>query len=161
MSRNLVILALVVGLVGCSSEEEDKTVLVDYVNTMAKMADKNKQIVESIKHLRKPIDQISEQDLIEARQLINNYVTQLKELVSNDLGYAELRVTHNRYVSTVTQAIELSGDKGREMKREKSNVYIGVRHIEKLSKRHYNGIDILWLRQKIADPYPLVWPSSD
>ena len=38
---------------------------------------------------------------------------------------------------------------------------IGVRHIEMLTKRHYNGIDILWLRQKISDPYPLVWPSAD
>ena len=60
----------------------------------------------------------------------------------------------------MTQAIELSGDKGRETKGEKSNVDIGVRHIGKLTKRHYNSIDILWLRQKISDPYPQVWPSS-
>ena len=78
-----------------------------------------------------------------------------------DLDYSELRVTHNRYVSKVTQAIKLSGDEGRETKWEKSNVDIGVRHIEKLTERHYNGIDILWLRQKSSDPYPLVWPSAD
>ena len=46
--------------------------------------------------------------------------------------------------------------RGREMQREKSTVDIGVRHIEKLTKRHYNAIAILWLRQIISDPYPLV-----
>ena len=50
--------------------------------------------------------------------------------------------THNHYVSKLTQAIKLLGDKGRESKWEKSNVDIGVRHIEKLTKRYYNGIDI-------------------
>ena len=44
------------------------------------------------------------------RQLINDYVTQLRGLVPGDLDYSELRVTHNRYVSKVTQAIKLSGD---------------------------------------------------
>ena len=46
---------------------------------------------------------------------------------------------------------------GLEMPREKSTVDIGVQHIEKLTKRHYNAIDILWLRQIISDPYPLVF----
>ena len=88
-------------------------------------------------------------------------MTQLQGLVPRDLDYSELRVTHNRYVSKVRQAIKLSGDKVRETEWEKSNVDIGVRHIEKLTERHYNAIDILWLRQKISDPYPLVWPSAD
>ena len=103
---------------------------------------KSWQIAITIEQLRKPIAQISERDLAEARQLINDYVTQLQGLVPSDLDYSELRVTHNRYVSKVTQAIKLSGDEGRETKWEKSNVDIGVRHIEKLTKRHYNGIDI-------------------
>jgi hypothetical protein len=53
--------------------------------------------------------------------------------------------------------------RGREMQREKSTVDIGVRHIEKLTKRHYNAIDILWLRQIISDPYPrvLVWRKQN
>ena len=162
MLRNLAILALVLGLGlgGCSTEEEDKALLLDYVNTLTKMAEKNKQVVESIKHLRKPLDQISEQDLVMTRELINSYVSDLQTMFPRDLSYRELRVTHNLYVDKVSQAINLSGDKGREMRREKSNVDIGVRHIEKLTKRHYNGIDILWLRQKIADPYPLVWPAK-
>ena len=161
MLRKLALLALAVGMVGCGDEAEERQILLDYVNSVRQMDAKNRQIAITIDQLRKPIAQTSERDLAEARQLINDYVTQLQGLVPSDLDYSELRVTHNRYVSKVTQAIKLSGDEGRETKWEKSNVDIGVRHIEKLTKRHYNGIDILWLRQKISDPYPLVWPSAD
>jgi len=158
MLRNLAILALVVGLSGCSTENEEKAMLVQYINKMTKLADKNKQIVESIKHLRKPIDQISEQDLVEARELINSYVSDVQTMFPRDVSYRELRVTHNLYVDKVSQAVELSGDKGREMKREKSNVAIGVKHIARFTERHYNGMSILWERHKLTD-FPLDWPE--
>ena len=158
MLRKLAILVLAIGLVGCSTEEEDEQVLVQYINTMTKMADKNKQIVEAIKHLRKPIDQISAQDLADTRALINSYVSDMQTLFRRDLSYRELRVTHNLYVDKVSQAVELSGDKGREMKREKSNVAIGVKHIARYTERHYNGMQILWERKKLSD-YPLSWPE--
>ena len=158
MLRNLAILALVVGLSACSSEDEDKAILVQYVKTMTSLADKNKQIVESIKHLRKPFDQISEQDLVEARELINNYVSDVESMFARDLSYRELRVTHNLYVDKVSQAVELSGNKGREMKREKSNVAIGVKHIARFTERHYNGMLVLWERHKLTD-FPLEWPE--
>ena len=158
MLRKLAILVLAIGLVGCSTEEEDKQVLVQYINTMTNMADKNKQIVEAIKHLRKPIDQISAQDLADTRALINSYVSDMQTLFRRDLSYRELRVTHNLYVDKVSQAVELSGDKGREMKREKSNVAIGVKHIARYTERHYSGMQILWERNKLSD-YPLSWPE--
>ncbi len=158
MLRKLAILVLAIGLVGCSTEEEDKQVLVQYINTMMKMADKNKQIVEAIKHLRKPIDQISAKDLADTRALINSYVSDMQTLFRRDLSYRELRVTHNLYVDKVSQAVELSGDKGREMKREKSNVAIGVKHIARYTERHYSGMQILWERNKLSD-YPLSWPE--
>ena len=156
MLRKLAVLALVLSLSGCSTEEEDKQVLIDYVAQLQALDDKNKQIAETIEHLRKPIGEISAEDLATARQLIVDYVTQLQAL-PRDLSYRELRVTHTLYVDKVTMAIELSGDKGREMRREKSTVDIGLHHIEQLTKRHYNAIDILWLRQIISDPYPLVF----
>ena len=159
MLRKLAVLALAFGLAGCGSGDKEKRILLDYINKMQQLEGKNRQIVKTIEHLREPISEISEQDLAEARQLINDYVAQLKGLVLVDLEYRELRVTHNRYVTEIEQAIKLSVDKGREIRREKSSVGIGVRHIEKLTKLHYNGIDILWLRQKIADPYPLQWPQ--
>ena len=130
MLRKLAIMALVLGLFGCSTEEEDKQVLIDYVTQLKALDDKNKQIAVNIEHLRNPIGEISAEDLATARQLIVDYVTQLQAL-PRDLSYRELRVTHNLYVDKVTMAIELSGDKGREMRREKSNVADGsvsVRH---------------------------------
>ena len=127
---------------------------------MQKLDGKNREIVETIEHLRKPLSEISEQDLVKARRLINDYVAELQALVPDDLDYKELRLAHNLYVTKVAEAIPLSGDKGREVRREKSNVDIGVRHIEKLTIRHYKAVDILWLQRKITDPYPLAWPSN-
>lgn len=160
MSRKLAVLALAVGLVACGSEETERQLLLDYVEQMQKLDGKNKQVVETIEHLRKPLSEISEQDLAEARQLINDYVTELQGLVPDDLDYKELRLAHNLYVTKVAESIPLSGDKGRELRREKSNVDIGVRRIEKLTKRHYKAVDILWLQRRLTDPYPLVWPSK-
>ena len=157
MLKKLAILMLAVGLGGCGTEEEDKQILIEYVTKLKELDDKNKRIVRIIEHLRKPISEISEQDLAEARQLINEYVAQLQTL-PQDLPYRELRLTHNLYVEKVSQSIELSGDKGREMKREKSNVDIGVRHIEKFTKRHHNGMSVLWERHRLPD-FPLEWPQ--
>ena len=157
MLKKLAILMLAVGLGGCGTEEEDKQMLIAYVAQLKKLDEKNERIVRTIEHLRKPISEISEQDLAEARQLINDYVAQLQTL-PQDLPYRELRLTHNLYVEKVSQSIELSGDKGREMKREKSNVDIGVRHIEKFTKRHHNGMSVLWERHRLPD-FPLEWPQ--
>ena len=157
MLRKLAVVALTVGLVGCGTEEEDKQILIDYVTKLKELDDKNRQVVATIEHLRKPISEISEGDLAKARQLINEYVAELHTF-PRDLTYRELRVTHNLYVDKVAQAIELSGDKGREMRREKSNVDIGVRHIEKFTKRHHNGMNVLWDRHKLPD-FPLEWPQ--
>lgn len=158
MLRKLAVLALAVGLGGCGTEEEDKQVLVEYVAQLKQFDQKNARIVVIIEHLREPLSEISVEDLAEARQIINEYVAQLKTL-PRDLPYRELRVTHNLYVDKVSLAIELSGDKGREMRREKSNVDIGVRHIEKFTKRHHNGMLVLWERHKMPD-FPLVWPKK-
>jgi spore cortex formation protein SpoVR/YcgB (stage V sporulation) len=157
MLRKLAVLALVLSLSGCSTEAEDKQVLIDYVAQLQALDDKNKQVAETIEHLRKPIGEISAGDLATARQLIVDYVTQLQAL-PRDLSYRELRVTHNLYVDKVTMAIELSGDKGREMRREKSNVDIGVRHIEKFTRRHHNGMNVLWDRHRLPD-FPLTLPE--
>lgn len=160
MSRKLAVLVLAVGLVACGSEEAERQILIDYVEQMQKLDNKNRQIVKTIEHLRKPLSEIAEPDLAKARRLINDYVTELKGLVPDDLDYKELRLAHNLYVTKVAEAIPLSGDKGRELRREKSNVDIGVRHIEKLTKRHYKAVDILWLQRKLTYPYPLAWPSN-
>ena len=51
MSRKLAVLALVLGLVGCGTEEEDKQMLIEYVAKLKELDGKNRQIVETIEHL--------------------------------------------------------------------------------------------------------------
>ena len=69
MLRKLALLALAVGLVGCGDEAEGRQILFDYVNSVIQMDAKSWQIAITIEQLRKPIPQISERDLAEARQL--------------------------------------------------------------------------------------------
>ncbi len=69
MLRKLALLALAVGMVGCGNEAEGRQILLDYVNSVSQMDAKSWQIAITIEQLRKPIAQISERDLVEARQL--------------------------------------------------------------------------------------------
>jgi len=69
MLRKLALLALAVGMVGCGDEAEGRQILFDYVNSVSQMDAKSWQIAITIEQLRKPIAQISERDLVEARQL--------------------------------------------------------------------------------------------
>ena len=69
MLRKLALLALAVGMVGCGDEAEERQILLDYVNSVSQMDAKSWQIAITIEQLRKPIAQISERDLAEARQL--------------------------------------------------------------------------------------------
>ena len=78
MSRKLAVLVLALGLVGCGTEAEDKQILIEYVTKLKELDDENRQIVDTIEHLRKPLSEISEQDLAAARQLINDYVAELQ-----------------------------------------------------------------------------------
>ena len=69
MLRKLALLVLAVGMVGCGDEAEERQILFDYVNSVSQMDAKNRQIAITIEQLRKPIPQISQRDLAEARQL--------------------------------------------------------------------------------------------
>ena len=73
--------------------------------------------------------------------------------------YRPLRLAYTTHLRQIEQATELAANKGNELRRERGNVAIGVRHIEKSTKMHFNAIDVLWLRQKVTDPFPLAWPE--
>ncbi|MEE3232547.1 MAG: hypothetical protein VX294_00140 [Candidatus Latescibacterota bacterium] len=157
---NKIILFIVVagiGIYGCGKDEEERKELVSYVKKLAVLGNSNGEVVKWIETLDDPSFQMQPEDLQQARDLIAEYVGKLGEIDPATLSYRELRVTHNLYLTKMQDAIRLAADQGRVLKRERGNVAIGVRHIEKLTKLHYGALDLLWSRQKIVDPLLLEW----
>ena len=157
---NKIILFIVVagiGIYGCGKDEEERKELVSYVKKLAVLGNSNGEVVKWIETLDDPSFQMQPEDLQQARDLIAEYVGKLGEIDPATLSYRELRVTHNLYLTKMQDAIRLAADQGRVLKRERGNVAIGVRHIEKLTKVHYGALDLLWSRQKIVDPLLLEW----
>ena len=152
---SFVVLVIVVS--GCGKGEEERKELEDYVEKLEVLGDSNGNVVKWIETLDDPSFQMQPEDLQQARDLIAEYVGKLGEIDPTQMSYRELRVTHNLYLTKMQDAIRLAADQGRELKRERGNVAIGVRHIEKLTKLHYGAIDLLWTRQKIGEPLSLDW----
>tara|TARA_B100000902_G_scaffold57687_1_gene64611 strand:- start:1201 stop:1686 length:486 start_codon:yes stop_codon:yes gene_type:complete len=152
---SFVVLVIVVS--GCGKGEEERKELEDYVEKLEVLGDSNGNVVKWIETLDDPSFQMEPEDLQQARDLIAEYVGKLGEIDPTQMSYRELRVTHNLYLTKMQDAIRLAADQGRELKRERGNVAIGVRHIEKLTKLHYGAIDLLWTRQKIGEPLSLDW----
>jgi hypothetical protein len=148
---------LVIGVNGCGKDEEERKELVGYVEKLAVLGASNDKVIKWIETLDDPSFQMQPEDLQNARDLIAEYVEKLGEIDPTQMSYRELRVTHNLYLTKMTDAIRLAADQDRVLKRERGNVAIGVRHIEKLTKLHYGAIDLLWTRQKIVEPLPLDW----
>lgn len=158
MLKVLAVVALAVGLTGCGGEEE-KLDLVKYVNTLKGFDSKHEEIIRQIELLDDPSREITEADLQNARQLIADYVAELEKIDPVEMVYRPLRLAYTTHLRQIGQATELAANKGNELRRERGNVAIGVRHIEKSTKMHFNAVDVLWLRQKVKDPFPLAWPE--
>ena len=159
---NKIILFIVVvgiGMYGCGKDEEERKELVSYIEKLAVLGESNGEVVKWIETLDDPSFQMQPEDLQQARDLIAEYVGELGKIDPAQISYRELRVTHNLYLTKMQDAIRLAADQGRVLKRERGNVAIGVRHIEKLTKLHYGAIDLLSTRQKIADTFSLEWPQ--
>ncbi|MFT5085914.1 MAG: hypothetical protein ACI906_000324 [Candidatus Latescibacterota bacterium] len=158
MLKALAVVALAVGLIGCGGEEE-KLDLIKYVNTLKGFDSKHDEIIRQIELLDDPSREVTEADLQNARQLIADYVAELEKVDPVEMVYRPLRLAYTTHLRQIEQATELAANKGNELRRERGNVAIGVRHIEKSTKMHFNAIDVLWLRQKVTDPFPLAWPE--
>jgi len=158
MLKVLAVVALAVGLMGCGGEGE-KLDLIKYVNTLKGFDSKHHEIIRQIEFLDDPSRDVTEADLQNARQLIDDYIAELKKIDPVEMVYRPLRLAYTTHLRQIEQASELAINKGNDLRRERGNVAIGVRHIEKSTKLHFNAVDVLWLRQKIQDPFPLAWPE--
>jgi hypothetical protein len=158
MLKVLAVAALAFGLIGCGNDAE-KQDLIKYVNTLKGFDGRNQEVIRQIKILDDPSRDITKADLQNARQLIADYVGDLKKIDQAEMVYRPLRLAYTTHLRQIEQATDLAADKGNDLRRERGNVAIGVRHIEKSTKLHFNAVDVLWLRQKVETPFPLAWPE--
>lgn len=158
MLKALAVTALAVGLIGCGNDAE-KQDLIKYVNTLKGFDSKHEEVIRQIELLDDPSRDVTKADLENARQLIADYISELKKVDPVEMVYRPLRLAYTTHLRQIEQATDLAADKGNDLRRERGNVAIGVRHIEKSTKLHFNAVDVLWLRQKIQDPFPLAWPE--
>ena len=158
MLRKVAIFSLVVGFWGCGGGNEEALELQSYVDKIKTMEGLNQKIANEAKRLNEPSIEITVADLVSARAMISQYIAELAKI--GDIEYSDLRRSYDNYLRKVEQATELAADSNRELKRERGNVVIALRHIEKMSIQHYNAaIDLLWTRQKMDGPMPLKWPE--
>ena len=159
MLRILSVGALALGLVACGGVSEEAKELQAYAKVMEGMDSLNRQVQEAAIHMDEPSIEVTRSDLEAGRQLVASYLAALKEV--EQPTYSSLRRAYDNYVTKVEQAIGLAADSGRELKQERGNIAIALRHIEKMTRRHYkSAVDLLWLRQKIEVEMPLKWPEE-
>ena len=158
MLRRLAVSVLVLVLWGCGGNEEEAEELKAYVAKMQQLEQYTRQISDYISRLDDPSIKITRADLDTARKLINDYIAAVEQIGSPE--YDDLRRAYNNYLRKIAQAKDLAVDTGRELKRERGNVAIALRHIEKMTKQHYqSAIDLLWTRQRLPGEMPLKWPE--
>lgn len=158
MLQRLAVFALILGLGGCGGVNEEAVELKAYVVKMQQLESYTKKISASIARLDEPSIQISVADLAAGRKLIDDYIAAVEKFALPE--YDDLRRAYNNYLRKITQAKELAADSGRELKGERGNVAIALRHIEKMTVQHFNSaIDLLWVRQDMTDEMPLKWPK--
>ncbi len=159
MLRAVTTLVLAMGLVACGSNEE-QVELISYVNKLKGFDAKNREVLKQIEILDDPSIDVTSEDLEKVRGMIADYIGDLEKIDPVEMEYRALRLAYTTHMRQVSQANELASDKGNDLRRERGNVAIGVRHIEKFTKLHFKAIDVLWLREKVSEPFPLAWPEE-
>lgn len=158
MFRKLAICTLVFALGGCGGDEEAAE-LKAHVTKLQQFDGLNRQVAEFIARLDDPSYEIAESDLVDARGLIDRYVAEIGKIPSIDIEYRELRVAHDLYGRKLAEAKNQAADSGRELKRERGNVAIGMRYIRQMTELNYKAIDVLWFRKDQPEEFPLKWPE--
>ncbi len=159
MQRCVTLCVLTLLVWGCNTGQANRAELQSYVEEMAGLEAQNREIAQFIIRLDQPSYEITEADLEQARVLVNQYVDQIQARQSTDMRYREMRVTHSLYQRKLAEVRDLVADTGRELRRERMNVAIGMRQLERLTQQHYTALDVLWLRTSQAEPFPLAWPQ--
>ena len=163
MMSRIVVLAVILGLWGCGNEAEVFE-LKTYVKTVQGFGDYNQRIEDYIAQFDDPSRQITQMDLDQSRQLVDEYAAAVADVPEPEENV--LRNIHNLYVRSYADARRLARDQtGAEtgdLKRQAHSIAIGMRNLRRvIEDRVYLSIDILLAREHIeGDEWKLSWPEA-
>ncbi|MEW6749923.1 MAG: hypothetical protein AB1505_02980 [Candidatus Latescibacterota bacterium] len=155
----LAAVGLVFAVAACGGGERDARELREYVARMRQADPLNQRVAELSLRLDQPANEITAEDLVQARELVERYIAEMEEASGSHIGYQELRIVHDLYLRKLAEARDLAADTGRDLRRERGNVAIALRHIEKLTRQHHKALDVLWLRTDQPTALALQWPE--
>ena len=163
MLRKIVVLAVILGLWGCGNEAEIAE-LKTYVKTLQGFGNYNQRIENYIAQFDDPSRQITQMDLDQSRQVLDEYAAAVAAVPKPDENV--LRNIHGLYVRSYVDARRLARDEtGAEtddLKRQGHSIAIGFRNLRRvIEDRVYLSIDILLARRHIeGDEWKLSWPEA-
>jgi hypothetical protein len=158
MVRTLLMLALIVGVLGCGKAEETAE-LKRYVSDIRKFDSWNARVEATILRFDDPTQEINNSDIEAARNLLDEY-----EAVVAAVEQPEdrtLRNTHGVYVRAFEEARTLARDETGDTKRQSHSVAIGLRKLRRdIEDRVYPTLEVLLSRYKLAgDEFIFAWPG--
>ena len=159
MRRGLLALALVLGLWGCGNETEVEEIKA-YVNTIQQFADYNQQVEGFIVRFDDPAIEVTEADVIAARQLLADYAAAVKAVA--EPYESTLRRTHGLYMRSFGEALRVATAEGDELRDRAHNAAIGLRNLRRdVEGKVYPSLEVLMGRRDLSgEEWVLSWPSN-
>ena len=161
MLRGLVVSVLVLGLWGCGDESEVAE-LTTYVKAIQKFHPYNVKVQFYLANLGDPAFGLKEQDVIDARQLLEDYAAAVNGVGEPDEN--TLRHSHGLYKRSFVDARRLAQDRTGDLKRQGHSVAIGFRNLRRdIADRLYPSLEVLLDRKELdyEGDYALKWPFPE
>ncbi len=164
MLRRLTLIALVLGLWGCSTEEDRIEELVSYVKTIQGFDSYNARVEVYILQFDEVSIPVTAEDLVKARALLEEYSAVVEGADLGDgLDDSMLRNTHGLYIRTFDETRILARDETGDIRRQAQSIAIGFRNLRRsIEDRVYPSIDVLLAREGLeGGENALVWPKVE
>lgn len=159
MVRGLLMLAVLVGALGCG-KEEDKAELKTYVLAIKKLDPYNQRVEATILRFDDPTQDITSADIGAARDLLSEYSKAVEAVA---VPYEkQAKNTHGLYARSFAEAERLARDETGDMRRQAHSVAIGLRNLRRtVEDRVYPSLDVLLSRHKLDnEELRLAWPKN-
>ncbi len=160
MVRGLLMLAVLVGALGCGKEDEAAE-LKTYVLAIKQLHPFCQSVEATIVRFDDPTQDITSADIQAARELLAEYSRAVAAVVVP--AEKQAKNTHGLYARSFEEAERLATDETGDMRRQAHSVAIGLRNLRRtVEDRVYPSLSVLLARHKLeGETYELSWPKAN